>query len=78
MNNNILKNEIKAKITLSGHTMTELVELLNLKYDKKTTVQNLSNKLTRETISHKEILEIADVLDYEIIWQKKNKVFSNT
>lgn len=75
MNNNILKNEIKAKITLSGHTMTELVNLLNLKYDKKTTVQNLSNKLTRETISHKEILEIADVLDYEIIWKRKDKSF---
>ncbi len=73
MNNNILKNEIKAKITLSGYTMTELVELLNRKYDKKTTVQNLSNKLTRETISHKEILEIADVLNYEIVWQKKHK-----
>ena len=74
MENSILKNEIKAKIMLSGHTMTQLVELLNKKYGKKTTVQNLSNKLTRGTISHKEILEIADVLEYEIIWQKKHAI----
>lgn len=70
MNN--LKNEIKAQITRSGHTMTKLVELLNQKYGKKTTVQNISNKLTRETISYKEILEIADVLGYEIIWKEKS------
>ncbi|DAB25023.1 TPA: phosphoribosylglycinamide formyltransferase [Candidatus Gastranaerophilales bacterium HUM_21] len=70
MNN--FKNEIKAQITRSGHTMTQLVALLNQKYGKKTTVQNISNKLTRETISHKEILEIADVLGYEIIWKEKN------
>lgn len=69
MNN--FKNKIKAQITCSGHTLTQLVELLNKKYNKNTTVQNLSNKLTRETISHKEILEIADVLGYEIIWKEK-------
>ena len=71
MKNSIFKNEIKSKITLSGYTMTQLVELLNKKYNKHTTVQNLSNKLTRETISHKEILEIADVLGYDIIWAAK-------
>ena len=66
-----LKNAIKIKILEKGLTMTKLVELLNEKYNKNTTVQNLSNKLTRETISHKEILEIADVLGYEIKWVDK-------
>lgn len=70
---NSIKNEIKAHITRSGHTMTQLAELLNEKYDKKTAVQYISNKLTRGTISYKEILEIADVLGYEIIWKLKTE-----
>lgn len=70
-NSNHVRNEIKAQITRSGHTMTQLVALLNQKYDKKTAVQYLSNKLTRGTITYKEVLEIADVLGYEIIWKEK-------
>ena len=71
---NQIKNEVKVKILQKGHTMTKLVEMLNGKYNKNTTVQNLSNKLTRETIQYKEILEIADVLGYEIRWvDKENK-----
>lgn len=71
-NNNQIRNEIKAQITRSGHTMTQLVELLNQKYDKKTAVQYLSNKLSRGTITFREVLEIADVLGYEIVWKEKN------
>lgn len=70
MNN--IKNEIKAQITRKGYTMTQLVQLLNEKYDKKTAVQYLSNKLTRGTISFREVLEIADVLGYEIKWVEKD------
>lgn len=69
---NKIKNEVKAYITKSGHTMTQLADLLNEKYNKKTAVQYISNKLTRESISYKEILEIADVLGYEIIWKEKS------
>ena len=68
---NKIKNEIKAHIARSGHTMTQLAELLNEKYNQKTAVQYISNKLTRGTISYKEVLEIADVLGYEIIWKLK-------
>lgn len=63
-----IKNEIKAQITRKGYTMTHLVELLNEKYNKNTTVQNISNKLARGTMSFKEVLEIADVLGYKIVW----------
>jgi len=66
-----IKNEIKAQITRKGYTMTRLVELLNEKYNKNTTVQNISNKLARGTMSFKEVLEIADVLGYEIVWKIK-------
>lgn len=70
MNN--IKNEIKAQITRKGYTMTQLVQLLNEKYNKKTAVQYLSNKLTRGTISFREVLEIADVLGYKIEWIEKD------
>jgi len=69
---NKIKNDIKVKILQKGLTMTKLVELLNGKHNKNTTVQNISNKLTRETIQYKEILEIADVLGYEIRWVDKD------
>lgn len=44
-----IKNEIKSYLAATGITMTELVERLNkdLPENKKTSVQNLSNKLSR-------------------------------
>lgn len=48
--------------------MSDLVKLLNDKYNREDTVQNLNNKLTRGTIKYSEIKEIADVLHYKIGW----------
>ena len=66
-----IKYDIKATIIRSGWTMTGLVKALNKKYKRNDTIQNLSQKLSRETIKHKEILEIADILGYEIKWVRK-------
>ena len=66
-----LKDEIKANIVRKGYSMRQLAVLLSSKLNKSVTVQNLSNKLTNETIRYKEILEIADVLGYEINWIDK-------
>jgi DNA-directed RNA polymerase specialized sigma subunit len=66
-----IKNDIKATITKSGKTMSEVIDLINAKYGRKDSVQNLSNKLTRESLKYVEALEIADVLEYDIIWVKK-------
>ncbi|MEY8416345.1 LLM class flavin-dependent oxidoreductase [Tissierella praeacuta] len=65
-----IKNEIKSYIVLSGYTMTEIVEMINKKYNRNDTVQNLSNKLARGTIKYSEAKEIADVIGYEIEWSK--------
>ena len=32
---------------------------------------NLSAKLQRESIRYKEVVELADVLGYDLIWQKR-------
>ncbi|WP_313757156.1 LLM class flavin-dependent oxidoreductase [Tissierella sp.] len=68
-----IKNEIKSYIVKSGYTMTEIIEMVNKKYNKTDTVQNLSNKLTRGTIRYNEVLEIADICGYNIEWIEKNK-----
>lgn len=66
-----IKEDIKSLIVKSGITMSEVVNLLNERYNKNDSVQNLSNKLTRGTLKYSEALEIADVIGYEIEWTKK-------
>lgn len=65
-----IKEDIKSKIIQSGKTMSEVIELINNKYNKNDTVQNLSNKLSRGTLKYSEALEIADVIGCTIQWVK--------
>lgn len=71
MGQNIVHNDIKAYIVRSGKTLTAVVEELNKSRppEKRTTVQNISNKLTRGTIKYSEALEIASVLGLKITWE---------
>ena len=66
-----VRNEIKAQIVRAGFTMQEVVDLLAEEYDWSGSVSNLSAKLQRESIRYKEIVELADVLGYDLIWQKR-------
>ena len=68
-----VQNEIKAQIIRAGMTMQEVVDQLAEEYGWSDSVSNLSAKLQRESIRYKEILELADVLGYEIVWQKKKE-----
>lgn len=65
-----IRNEIKAQIVRAGFTMQELVDRLADEYDWSDSVSNLSAKLQRESIRYKEVVELADVLGYDIVWQK--------
>ncbi|WP_315114504.1 DUF6471 domain-containing protein [uncultured Clostridium sp.] len=67
-----IKNEIKSYIALSGWTLTDIVKAMNEKYGTDTTTQNLSNKLTRGTIKYSECKQIAEIIGYEIKWNKKD------
>lgn len=71
MKNNI-RNEIKSYIAKSGMTLTEIVTEYN-KTHEPTSVQNISNKLSRGTIKYSECLEIARIAGYKITWQESNK-----
>lgn len=61
-----VRNEIKAQIVRAGFTMQEVVDLLHDEYGWSDSVSNLSAKLQRESIRYKEVVELADVLGYEI------------
>ena len=66
-----IRNEIKAQIVRAGFTMQELVDRLADEYDWSDSVSNLSAKLQRESIRYKGVVELADVLGYDIVWQKR-------
>lgn len=66
-----IRNEIKAQIIRAGFTMQELVDRLADEYDWSDSVSNLSAKLQRESIRYKEVVELANVLGYDIVWQKR-------
>ena len=66
-----VRNEIKAYVIRTGMTMQQVVEELSDQYGWSDSVSNLSAKLQRESIRYKEVLELADVLGYDIVWQKR-------
>ena len=66
-----IRNEIKARIVRAGMTMQEVVDQLSSDYGWSESVSNLSGKLQRESIRYKEVLELAAVLGYDIVWQKR-------
>ena len=68
-----LRNEIKSYIVRSGYTMQEVVDRLSEDYGWSDSVSNLSAKLQRESIRYKEVLELAAVLGYDIVWQKRRE-----
>ena len=75
MKSNSIHREIKANIAKSGMTLTEVVAQINRNRSKEnqTTIQNLSNKITRGTIKYSEILEIASILNMSIMWCDSRK-----
>ena len=66
------RNEIKSCITREGLTMTEVVEMLSDEYGWSESVPNLSGKLRRGSLRYTEAVELADVMGYDLVWQKRS------
>lgn len=66
-----IRNEIKAYIVREGMTMNEVVERLAEEYGWSSSVPNLSGKLRRGSLRFSEAVELADVLGYDLVWQKR-------
>ena len=69
----IYRNEIKSYIIRAGMTMSEAVEILADEYVWSSSVPNLSDKLKRDSLRYGEAVELADVLGYNIVWEKRGK-----
>ena len=67
-----IKNDIKSYIIKSGWTISKVQEELNKKNNTTYSVQNLSKKITNETLKYSEVLEIAEIIGYTITWNKDN------
>ena len=67
------RNEVKSYITREGMTMTEVVELLADEHGWSSGVPNLSGKLRRGSLRYTEAVELADVLGYDLVWQKRRE-----
>ena len=51
--------------------MQDVVEKLGDEYDWSRSVPNLSGKLRRGSLRYGEAVELANVLGYDIVWQKR-------
>ena len=71
--NPTIRNEIKSYIIRNGMTMSEVVELLADEYGWSSSVPNLSGKLKRGSLRYGEAVELADVLGYDLVCQKRGK-----
>ena len=67
-----IKNDIKSYIIKSGWTISKVQEELNKKNNTTYSVQNLSKKITNETLKYSEVLEIAEIIGYTITWNKND------
>ena len=65
------RNEIKSYIVRTGMTMTEVVDYLSDEYGWSRSVPNLSGKLKRGSLRYGEVVELADALGYDIVWEKR-------
>jgi len=63
-----IKNELRSYMVKKGVTAEELARLITEKFGRVESAQNISNKFNRGTIIYKEVLEIAEVLGYDIVW----------
>ena len=64
--------QIKYLAAMDGLTVKRVKELVNEKYGKHYSNNNLSNKLRNKTFRVTELAEILDILNYEIILRKKS------
>lgn len=66
-----IRNLIKLLATAEGRTLTRLKVDINHKYNKSDSLENLTNKLRNKTIKVTELLEVFDILDYDVVIRKK-------
>ena len=72
-NINKVKCDIQSRIIAAGYTQKEAVEACSAEFGWSDSDSNFSNKLDKQTLRYKEVLQLADILGYEITWQQKRE-----
>ncbi len=67
-----IKERIKMLFAWRNITYEDYARRLFAKTGKKISTSSLSHKLARQTISFKEVLEIANILGYDVIFQPRS------
>ncbi len=67
-----MREQIKIALVQRNMTLTELHKQLISKYNKEYSLQNLSSKINRNTLKYSEVQEIAEILQYDIVWKDKD------
>ena len=70
---NRVRCDIQSHIIAAGYTQKEAVEACSAEYGWSDSDSNFSAKLSDQTLRYREVLELADVLGYEIVWQKRRE-----
>ena len=66
-----IRNDIKYILSKEAITLTELARLMSQKTGKKYTINSISGKLIRESITLKEALQVFDIVGYDLVPQKR-------
>ena len=61
-----IKNDIKSIMAKKGFNLNTLAKAYEDKYSRKMTVQNLGNKINNGTLRYFEVIEIADILGFDV------------
>lgn len=68
-----IKDDVKSLIAKEAWTMTDIAGILYKTENKRIAASSLSQKLKNETIKYREIIQIADILGYDVEFKKRNK-----
>lgn len=66
-----IKQDIRSLMAKRGFNLKSLAQAYKDKYGREMSVQNLGNKINRGTIRLFEVLELADILGFELDYKLK-------
>ena len=66
-------NDLKKILLDVNISLTELAAALGKRLNKHYSMNNLSNKLRKETITHREMIIIADILGYDLKFVRREE-----
>lgn len=67
------RDDLKSLIVKSGFTLSQVNEELNKRHGTTLGFQNFSNRLRGEKFKYTEVIEILDIIGYDVQWVKRDK-----